>query len=146
MTAFPELPNIDKALALVEEIGKISQTDLSWELKRLRGYRDALFEHYAPFKAGDSVVLTRDIEITKDRSPGWSGCEDMMKKGATAVVHKIDWRKGWCIEVIFDHEFRWDSYAERYFERTGSKSIFMFGNAERQWAKVENITSMRLPG
>lgn len=69
MTTFPELPNIDKALSLIEEIGEIGQSD-----------------------------------------------------------------------------FRWDSYAKQYRERTESKSLFCYRNADRKWAKVENITGMGLPG
>lgn len=145
MTTFPELPAIDKALSLIEEIGEISRSDLRWEFKRLRSYRDALFEHFAPFKAGDAVVLKRDLDLS--RSPGWKGYEKMMSKGATAVVQSVDWYDGsWTIYVIFDHEFRWDYSAKGYREYTENKSLFCFRQADSKWAKVENITGMRLPG
>jgi hypothetical protein len=140
----PETPRVDRVLALIGELSRVPQQDLQYELRKLRGYRDALFEHFAPFKAGDRVRLCRDYIIDPKTTGGWVGYERMMSKGSTAVVREVDWIEGkdrgaFSIAVRFDREFRDSKLTGKTFEHPDDeRRIFNFWDPARWWEVVSD--------
>jgi hypothetical protein len=146
MSVVPEVPKLDAFLSAATDLLHHPTQDVMWELKKLRGYRDALFEHFAPFKVDDRIRLHTDVDIS--RPSGWAGYEAMMTAGATAKVAKGDWiehhktgKGGWVIHVVFDEEFR-DGVSTttrsvpRYYYNRDEKHTFCFADPERHWTKL----------
>lgn len=100
--------NADPLDVIEEALTKLGcwnpHTGAGWEIRRLREYRDGLF-NLAPFKAGDRVRL-REGWTMPSGSPGWHGCEIDLFPGSTGEVHSVDYwpKKGFVCHVIFDSE------------------------------------------
>ncbi|MBL4651288.1 MAG: hypothetical protein JKY53_00275 [Flavobacteriales bacterium] len=75
----------------------LSKGPRSYHLEKMRGYVSALFDKYAPFKVGDTVVLTEDPKIGPNS--GWRSSEHFLKKGCRGVVSGVDY---------YDDNFRAD--------------------------------------
>jgi hypothetical protein len=63
------------------------------------GAYDYLMERYAPFKAGDRVML---VKSPSPMPSGWEHCRHFLVPGAYAIVHQISCdAKGFRVEVEF---------------------------------------------
>lgn len=144
---FPEVPHVDRALAAINELNKIPRCDLEWQMKKLKGYRDALFLHYAPFRAGDRIVLDKDYYIDPVEQRGWCGYERMMVRGAMATVKSVDWYQnkdgsgGFTIAIVFDnefHDFSWkrvsgEAPIQTHEVKPEDRHAFSYYKPERWW-------------
>jgi hypothetical protein len=140
----PEAPKVDALLRQMRDLLKAyAPQDIEYEMRKLRGYRDALFEHFAPFKVGDYVRMHRTYEIPSDS--GWKGYDETMVVGATAEVRNVDWLvlehldwSGWTIGVLFDEEIyttKWGSepkvYRRSSDDEEDHRGLFQFRNPDR---------------
>lgn len=71
-------------------------------------------EAQQPFKAGDHVCIRKNWSFDRVDSWGWSGFEECLVGGATAVVRRVYfsiWSKDWSIEIVLDNEWSGSVYA-----------------------------------
>jgi hypothetical protein len=141
---FPELPKLNKVLCALNEINAFNPHDgAGWELRKLRWYRDALFENYAPFKVGDRLVMHTAYPVGNS---GWSGYWEMMQPGARGLVKRLDWTadslhhkdakpgSGCFVAYIqFDKEWWLSRDGRRYREE--DHHTFPFNSPERFWER-----------
>ena len=67
---------------------------------------DGLFS-FAQFKEGDRVQLSKTPRITQEKSWGWMGSKQFLKKDAMATVESVGWRakgKTFTYGIVFDDE------------------------------------------
>lgn len=84
-----------------------SAGDRQWHFKKMAGYTKALFERFAPFKAGDRVHLAKTPDINPETSWGWMGSKHFLVKGAKGKVTSVDFdadTKKFTALVMFDDE------------------------------------------
>lgn len=75
--------------------------------ERIVEYIDGLFS-FSQFKMGERVCLVKDIDCN-DKS-GWISSAHFLKKGATAVVHDLDYYgRGFRYGIVFDNDTWLDS-------------------------------------
>jgi len=76
-------------------------------VKQMVGAYIYLMENFAPFKAGDKVVL---VKLLSPFPSGWAHCKHFIKIGAKCEVrHIICDENGFIVEVMFDDESWVDS-------------------------------------
>ncbi len=111
---------LEEVAKFFEKMSGSNSQALRWELKRLREYRDGLFEEH-PFKVGDKVKLnhTPDLKPTS----GWYGHRHYLTKDAIATVHGLDWsrNKGFLADVTFDGEWYQRTYPKKRVEMVAEK-------------------------
>jgi len=72
----------------------------SFYFERLREYAEALFEKYAPFKEGDRVEISAEI----DTDNGWFHHSHFLKEGEQGLVMEVDYYKNkFFVTVVFDN-------------------------------------------
>lgn len=66
----------------------------SFFFEKIKGYAEALFERFAPFREGDRVMLVKVPEINEKNSWGWMGAKHFLVYGAKGTVKCVDLYKG----------------------------------------------------
>lgn len=120
--------NLTKGLELIKQgLGILQGGPLNYYLEKAFEYQEALFDRFAPFKAGDRVALVEAFK-TDDERHGWYGCQHFLVKGAEAVVESVDYKDGRFIaDVVFDNESWIDDKGKvRLVEQ---KHTFAFGES-----------------
>src|SRR6266498_2116844 len=74
---------LEEVAKFFEKMSGSNSQALRWELKRLREYRDGLFEEH-PFKVGDKVKLNHTPELYS--TSGWYGDRHYLARGGIGVV------------------------------------------------------------
>ena len=84
--------NVNKLKEGMEYINKgisvLSSGPMSYYLEKNEAIVNEFFKRCAPFRAGDAVEITIDIDFEK--SFGWKSCSHFLRKGDKAVVESID--------------------------------------------------------
>jgi hypothetical protein len=84
---------VDVVMGAIGKIGEaermLSGGPASFYFEKMKIYAEMLFDR-APFKVGSTVRLTRDLNISKEKSPGWWVYRHMLVAGYTGRVLEID--------------------------------------------------------
>lgn len=110
----------------------------SFYVKQMQGYIEYLFNVAAPFKVGDRVALSKDIECTGN----WRGCEHFLKKNAQGVVDSVDiWDGDFICHVVFDDESYIQSWGDDKGKIIPVKEKHTFAIRETNLVKIgkENV-------
>lgn len=100
----------------------------SYYFERILEYVEVLFTRYAPFRAGDRVV----IYTPPNCDNGWKHHEQDLQKGAKGTVQSADFYKGmWEADVVLDTE-TWIDKGKR--KPTSRKHTFCLN--EKQIVKI----------
>lgn len=68
----------------------LRQGPIEFYLKKLAEHSEALLTKFAPFKVGDQVIVSKEIEC----KGSWRGCEKTLQIGAVGTVKNIDYYDG----------------------------------------------------
>lgn len=101
------LDNINKIQVCITHLGS---GPLSYRLKQLYTAYILLITQYAPFKVGDTVLLSKTPYIDPDS--GWYHCRHFLVSGSKATIKKIE------VNVLkndlsYDLEFENESFIDR---------------------------------
>jgi hypothetical protein len=109
---------VSEAMKLYQEaFGKIQNAQdvlargpQSYYFERILEYVEVLFNRYAPFKAGDRIVICKAPNCNN----GWKAHEQDLQKGAKGEVEGIDFYKGkWRVDIVLDKETWMDNGVRR---------------------------------
>jgi hypothetical protein len=130
--------HVDKVIAAVNtfaDVVRYSEHKFHWE--RMQTYARALFDR-APFKPGDRVRITKDPNITQEKSWGWMGAKHFLVVGALGTVRYVDFYDGhFCADVIWDDE-SWISSTDKTLHPVPLEDRALY----RFWeTKIERVPS-----
>lgn len=120
-----------KKLAEAQEL--LSRGPASFYVEQMVGAYDYLMERYAPFKAGDKVIMVKELQTIPS---GWSHCQHFLVPGARGVVDQISCdAKGFRVEVIFENESWINKDGEKILMEPDRRHTFSFN--ETYFVKVQ---------
>ncbi len=83
-----ETKDINDAVTMIARgIEILNQGPLNYTLDVLAASHQLLVTKYSPYKVGDRVVLTKEIDFME--APGWQNHKHFLKVGALATVHTV---------------------------------------------------------
>jgi len=128
-----------------EGIGILESGPAEFYFEKMKGYANALFEQFAPWKASDRVVLTKPT----NGGVGWRSAEEIwLKPGAIGTVHAVDFSDRYFTAAIeFDDESWMDSEGRvhpvapngRHLFRIDERFLELHG-AVNVWKKQDMLT------
>ena len=118
--------NITEGVKLIEQgIAKLNSGPLDYTMKCLLAARDLLLNRFAPFKVGDRVTLTKNLEISSGHS--WYGFRHFLVPGEPATVESSDCNDDGKLRffIVFDNE-TYIQNGEKKPVMSDSKHSYMF--------------------
>ena len=90
--------------AKINELDKLlNGGELGFKLNEILESYASLFNRFCPYKVGDRVQLTEDLDIPQDS--GWYGSRHFLIKGAIATVKEVGYRDNlFSFGLVFDDE------------------------------------------
>ena len=107
-----------------EASSAISKFPDSFFFEKMKGYAEALFERFAPFREGDRVMLVKVPEINEKDSWGWMCAKHFLVYGAKGTVKTVDLYKGkFQAGVVWDDD-SWIDEHTKEIHPVKDKSLF----------------------
>jgi hypothetical protein len=81
---------IDK---ICELQGLIVSGEYNYKVESVLKNHASLFDRFCPYKVGDRVALSKDLNLTQSGNPGWYGSRHFLVVGAVGTIVTADYSK-----------------------------------------------------